>query len=228
MTGPMRIQDFEEILARTLDDFRISRSEAKALKAVLADVDPEQLPALRSRAFAAARVAADERHAGLVFDWLEAMTKLLIPRQSDPVKSDACFSPGEDCRNRIIGLLRGARKSVDVCVFTITDNAVSKEIFEAMRRGVEVRVITDNDKATDKGSDIFDLERSGVPVRVDYTEAHMHHKFAIFDGKTLLNGSYNWTRSAFTKNQENVLVTTDAALVRRFEREFERLWTRFD
>lgn len=223
----MRIQDFEEILARTLDDCRVSRSEAKAVKALLEEADADQLPLMRSRAFAAARGACDERHPGQVLDWLEAMNKLLIPQQAARRKSDACFSPGEDCRNRIIGLLKAARRTADVCVFTITDNGVSREIFEATRRGVEVRVITDNDKATDKGSDIFDLERAGVNVRIDRTEAHMHHKFAIFDGETLLNGSYNWTRSAFTHNEENILVTDDARLIRAFQSEFDTLWAKF-
>lgn len=223
----MRIQDFEEILARTLDDCHLSRGEAQAVRAIVAEGDPDQLPLLRSRAFAAARGAADERHPGQVIDWLEAMVKLLVPQSAVQPKSDACFSPGEDCRNRIIGLLKGARQTVDVCVFTITDNAVAREIYEATRRGVAVRVITDNDKATDKGSDVFDLERAGVAVRIDRTEAHMHHKFAIFDGDTLLNGSYNWTRSAFTDNEENLLVTGDMALVRAFQGEFDSLWAKF-
>jgi phosphatidylserine/phosphatidylglycerophosphate/cardiolipin synthase-like enzyme len=46
--------------------------------------------------------------------------------------------------------------------------------------------------------------------------ASKHHKFAIFDGKTLLNGSYDWTRSAFTKNEENVLVTDKVHWVEGF------------
>jgi phosphatidylserine/phosphatidylglycerophosphate/cardiolipin synthase-like enzyme len=223
----MRVQDFEAILESTLADCRVSRGEAKALRAVLADVDPERLPALRSRVFAAARTAADERHPGQVIDWMEAMLKLLLPPPSQKTMAEAFFSPGEDCRNRIIGLLRGARERVDLCVFTITDNAVSREIYEAFRRGVKIRLITDNDKSYDRGSDVEDLDRSGIPIRIDQTDAHMHHKFAIFDGKTLLNGSYNWTRSAFTKNEENVLVTDDARFIKRFQGEFDRLWKRF-
>lgn len=36
----------------------------------------------------------------------------------------------------------------------------------------------------------------------------MHNKFCVIDGKTVINGSYNWTYSA-TSNEENVNVVTD-------------------
>ena len=52
----------------------------------------------------------------------------------------------------------------------------------------------------------------------------MHHKFAISDNKLLLNGSYNWTRSASTENNENISITNDLRLVSLFQNEFERLW----
>jgi phosphatidylserine/phosphatidylglycerophosphate/cardiolipin synthase-like enzyme len=55
----------------------------------------------------------------------------------------------------------------------------------------------------------------------------MHHKFAVFDRRSVLTGSYNWTRSAFRANQENTILTEDPTLVRLFEGEFERLWRRF-
>jgi phosphatidylserine/phosphatidylglycerophosphate/cardiolipin synthase-like enzyme len=52
----------------------------------------------------------------------------------------------------------------------------------------------------------------------------MHHKFAIFDGARLINGSYNWTRSACDYNEENVILSNDPSLVRRFADEFDTLW----
>jgi phosphatidylserine/phosphatidylglycerophosphate/cardiolipin synthase-like enzyme len=55
----------------------------------------------------------------------------------------------------------------------------------------------------------------------------MHHKFAVIDGKTLLTGSYNWTRSAADFNEENVVVTDDPRLVSSFAAEFEKLWKKF-
>ena len=114
-----------------------------------------------------------------------------------------------------------------MCVFTITDDRIADAMLAAHRRGVRVRVITDNDKALDEGSDAQRLERAGVALRIDQTEHHMHHKFAVFDGERLLTGSYNWTRSAARNNEENLIVTRDPGLVRAFSEEFERLWARF-
>jgi mitochondrial cardiolipin hydrolase len=54
----------------------------------------------------------------------------------------------------------------------------------------------------------------------------MHHKFAVFDARTLLTGSYNWTRSADEYNKDNFLVTDDPHLVQAFSATFDRLWAR--
>ncbi len=42
--------------------------------------------------------------------------------------------------------------------------------------GVAIRVLSDDDKSADEGSDVMRFERAGIPVRVDRTEHHMHHK----------------------------------------------------
>ena len=47
---------------------------------------------------------------------------------------------------------------------------------------------------------------------------------AIADGQALLNGSFNWTRSATSENCENILVTDDPIVVKKYVTEFNRLW----
>jgi mitochondrial cardiolipin hydrolase len=138
--------------------------------------------------------------------------------------SRAYFSPGEDCLRAILSELERARRTADICVFTITDDRIAHAILAAHQRRVAVRIITDNDKQYDGGSDVDRLRRAGIAVKVDETEHHMHHKFAVLDGATLLNGSYNWTRSACTFNEENLVVTSDPALVHTFARHFEEMW----
>lgn len=140
--------------------------------------------------------------------------------------AEVAFSPGDSCLQAIRSEIARARRSIDACVFTITDDRIASALLDAHRRGVKVRVITDNDKSLDEGSDVDRLARAGIPVRKDLTEYHMHHKFAVFDGRVMLTGSYNWTRGAARYNEENLIVSDDPRLCEPFAREFEELWRR--
>ena len=90
-----------------------------------------------------------------------------------------------------------------------------------------VRVISDDDQANARGSDLASIGEAGVEVRTDAASTHMHHKYAVIDGETLLNGSFNWTRQAVLGNQENVMVLRDERLASVFAAEFERTWGQF-
>ena len=228
----MRPDELEAILTQTLDDYRLSRSERKALSSRLENVslDEADQTLCHNVAFELAQKTIDAVNTTAVLEWLEDVSKVLR-RAAAPVPAptdvEACFTPGDDCWQRIARLLKSSRYAIDICVFTITDDRVTSEIIDAHRRGVAVRVISDNDKAHDPGSDIDRMARSGIPVHVDAKPNHMHHKFALFDRSRLLTGSYNWTRSASMYNEENFLITDDKRLVRAYEDEFNRLWKRF-
>ncbi len=134
------------------------------------------------------------------------------------------FSPGNECVDGIIEALKEARKTIDICVFTISDNRIVNVLKQKKSFYVDIRIITDNDKRFDAGSDIEELAKQGIPVRVDRTDAHMHHKFAIVDCKVLITGSYNWTRSARERNYENIVISDSKEMVSEFKEEFKRLW----
>jgi mitochondrial cardiolipin hydrolase len=223
--------NIDEILRQTLDDKRLTRGERRALGEVLGehDLSEQDYAFLRSRAFDIAKETLSQPDAKDVLEWLEDVAKLLTPKEevARSTIAESHFSPSDGCPQRIIGLLKGAHRSIDICVFTITDNRLSDAIVGAHQRGVKVRVISDNDKAEDRGSDIENLERCGIPLRVDNTRAHMHHKFAIFDESVLLTGSYNWTRSAAINNEENFIITDNNRLLKAFRGEFEKLWAKF-
>lgn len=222
--------DLENYLRETLADLRLSDEERQVLRTLGKNVDIERARFMRNKAFELVRKQLDSAPETLrpTLKWLEQVIKTLdVATTREEIHASACFSPGPACRNKVCGLLKSAAKSVDICVFTITDGIISKAIIDAHKRGVAVRVITDDEKSLDGGSDIDILRDHGVPLVMDMSENHMHHKFAIFDGECLLNGSFNWTRSATEFNQENIMVTTNPALVAPFRTEFEKLWRAF-
>ena len=134
------------------------------------------------------------------------------------------FSPGPSCKQLIISTLREAQSTLNICVFTISDDSIKDAIKAAFDRGVEVHIITDNYKVSDEGSDIEELSLYGIPVRVDESENHMHHKFMVADNEITITGSYNWTRSAERYNQENIVWVKDQLFAQPFNQEFEKLW----
>jgi phosphatidylserine/phosphatidylglycerophosphate/cardiolipin synthase-like enzyme len=218
--------EIDRILALTFEDQRLSRGERQALqKIVKAEEQTEAyLKLLRERAFHFARNRLDGVEAQAVLDWLEQIVKLVQPGLGEPRVARAYFSPRDDCARVIGELLRSTVRQVDICVFTITDNRIAEAILTAHRRKVAVRILTDQDKSSDLGSDIKRFHDAGVSVRVDRSPYHMHHKFAVFDARTLLTGSYNWTRTANEFNQENVLVTDDSHFVEAYSAVFHQLW----
>ncbi len=224
----MTPEELDEMLTQTLEDNRLSRGEKKALRERIEEAgpDPHQLAVYRSAAFDAARRAMPSGEARTVLDWLDAVVRLMVPDPDDTgaAQAAALFSPDDHCPRQIGDLFDHARESADVCVFAITDDRIRDAIERAHDRGVAVRILSDNDKSNDPGSDVDYLANRGIPVRLDRSDYHMHHKFAVFDGRCLLTGSYNWTRTAALENEENLVLTTDPRLVRPFIQTFEKLW----
>lgn len=231
------MQDHEarERLRTSLQDGQLDRSERDEFRLWLESSanDGPKRAVYQSMAFDLAREAIEAKlvpHYSAL-NWLEKVVKLVTPLESTAPSVDvaeAYFTPQHDGAARIVRLFGEAKKSADVCVFTITDDRISGAILAAHRRGVRVRVITDNEKCLDPGSDIARLSQSGLAVRQDNTEYHMHHKFALFDERLLLTGSYNWTRSAAMHNEENFVLTSEPRLIRAFNKLFEELWTQFE
>ncbi|MBT4845830.1 MAG: hypothetical protein HON92_10370 [Planctomycetaceae bacterium] len=223
----MQKEQIDDLLKRTLDDFRVSRGEKRILEVLVREHgdSEQQLGFLRHRAFAVARESIVGPEGIAAMEWLEAVIKVFQPRdEPDQNSSQVYFSPGDDCPQIIINQLERASRSIDICVFTITDNRIADAIRDAFVRGIAVRIISDNDKSLDLGSDIERLMGLGISIRIDQTKHHMHHKYAVFDQKTTLTGSYNWTRSADKHNDENFLITSEAEINRAYLSHFDRLW----
>lgn len=240
----MNPDEIERFLHQSLADRKLSGAERSALADWLARNagTDQQKGVVRHVAFEVAMQTVAGPDVAAVVGWLEDVMKVVVPIQlarsadAPPAGDDlAFFAPGERCLQHIIHRFNTCRRTADVCVFTITDDRISRAILDAHHRGVAVRVISDNEKCHDAGSDIHRFRQAGIPVKLDDIRhgpepglnGHMHHKFALFDGVRLLNGSYNWTRGAADANYENLVDTGDPKLVAAFAGEFARLWEKF-
>ena len=140
--------------------------------------------------------------------------------------SEVYFSPNGHVRQRLVRAIQDARKTIDIAVYNFTASALAEALYAAQARGVRIRVLVDREMAETGGSGVRGLRLNGIPVRSLCVpeQSLMHHKFAVFDGRLAVTGSYNWTNSAEHANYENLVVLEEPAVVARFNQEFRRLW----
>lgn len=146
---------------------------------------------------------------------------------SPPTASAAApyFSPDGGIRKELIHAIRHSWKRIDVAVYQITSLDLARALASAHTR-IPLRVLTDRQKAQESGAALRILREKGVAIRVlgAAEQSLMHHKFAIFDGRLVVTGSYNWTQTAERASYENVVFLDDPEAVARFQQEFDRLW----
>jgi len=178
---------------------------------------------LKTKLFNEAKVLASDCKEPLKpIRWLENSFEL-IERNTFRLH-EVLISPGKQIPDTLNVLLDNAKHSVSVCVFTISDQELSKRLLNACRRGIDVKVISDDQKIHDRGSQVYNLKKAGIKVKIDHSRYHMHNKFGIIDDRIAFTGSYNWTYTANKHNQENLLVTTNFDIVKQFNKQFEKLW----
>ena len=153
-------------------------------------------------------------------------TTLKIPVKQDDLETvEVYFSPQGNCQNEIIQELEEARKTVDLTMYTFTSHELCNELIKLKQKGVNIRVYCDKSMKTAKYSQVNDLSNNEIEVRFDNHSGLMHNKFAVIDDKTVITGSYNWTKGAENKNDENIIIIHNQDVARIYSNKFNELWS---
>ncbi|MBI5209916.1 MAG: hypothetical protein HY927_08090 [Elusimicrobia bacterium] len=136
------------------------------------------------------------------------------------------FAPGDAAEAWLIKAISLAGRSLDIAMFSCTSERIKEALLEARSRGVKIRLVFDKAQFrflppmmwfVDNGFDVR-LAEGFRPGR-----SAMHHKFVIFDGELLQNGSYNWTDGAKYNNFENVQFFDEPQLLAAYREAYGRL-----
>lgn len=151
-------------------------------------------------------------------------------RPSSSVSGDwytVYFVPGDTVEEHLIDLVNGAAESVLAAIQEINLEAVSTAFIEADDRGVDVKIIIEEDYSDPSKEKAFAqysrLNNMGL-VKTDHRSALMHNKFVVIDGKTVWTGSTNMTEYGVNGNNNNVIVIDSQELALNFTTEFNEMW----
>ncbi len=132
----------------------------------------------------------------------------------------------------LIALIDRAQDHVYFAIYTFTLPSVADALVAAKKRGIDVRGVMDSGQATNSyGAPILEkLLAAGIPIVFEKHASGngiMHIKALVTD-QAYAAGSYNWTNSATTINDELLEIGTDPGLRQAYETILRQLFKAYD
>jgi phosphatidylserine/phosphatidylglycerophosphate/cardiolipin synthase-like enzyme len=160
--------------------------------------------------------------------------------QSEPSSGQAAgaiyrvyYGPAIDLERVDTQVLASAIKSIDIAMYSQTDENICAVIAAAARRGVTVRVYRDareyeHERQRGGGSCTTALVAAGAAVKVRSSGELMHMKSYAVDGYKLRSGSANMSVSGERYQDNDIVLMASSEAAAGFEKEFDQLWNRPD
>ncbi|WP_371879209.1 phospholipase D family protein [Klebsiella aerogenes] len=121
------------------------------------------------------------------------------------------FSPEGSALQLVLKTIESAQQEIRLMGYSFTSPEVVSALVRAKRRGVDVKIVLDEKGNRSKASQaaMNVVVNAGIPLRTNGRYAIMHDKVIIVDNHTVEAGSFNYARSAASRNSENVLVINE-------------------
>lgn len=171
---------------------------------------------------------------GVAIGYLIAMEMNRQPETITVSESAIEFLPDVKYYERLLDLLPRANRSVYVVMFVMKYdpreprdpvNNLLNLLADLKRRGVDVRIIVDDETYESYPATIEFLKNNTIPVKLDESRGRTtHSKIVIIDDDYVFLGSHNWTESALTRNHETSLLVRSRELVSRLKEYFNNIW----
>jgi phosphatidylserine/phosphatidylglycerophosphate/cardiolipin synthase-like enzyme len=121
---------------------------------------------------------------------------------------EAAFSPGASGEALVVKVIRTSQRKIRLAAYSFTSPTIVQALMDAHRRGVDIRVLVDEDGNKGKANiaALNLLVNAGIPARTISSYKIHHDKYIISDDRHVQNGSFNYSKAAAKSNSENVLV----------------------
>ncbi|HSN74086.1 MAG TPA: phospholipase D-like domain-containing protein, partial [Anaerolineae bacterium] len=132
----------------------------------------------------------------------------------------------------VLQAIDGARASIRLKIYLITNNAVVEALGQAAQRGVDVRVIIEEEPYGGGDSNALAAQAmtaAGVQVRArPGAFVYSHEKSLVVDDRRSYIMTHNLTNSSFNRNREYMAIVEDSAVVAEVAQVFDADWERVE
>ena len=154
----------------------------------------------------------------------------VVPETPNPMltlegtRVDTFFSPDDGVLAALVPVLESARESIYFLAYSFTANQLGEIVRQKAEAGLTVAGVMDDEQVrSNQGTEYDPFRQADLDVRLDGIDGLMHHKVFIIDRQIVVLGSYNFSRSAEERNDENLLIIYDPVIAEQFIFEFKRV-----
>jgi phosphatidylserine/phosphatidylglycerophosphate/cardiolipin synthase-like enzyme len=139
---------------------------------------------------------------------------------------EVLYAPADAPLDRVITLYQHAKRYIYVSVYGLTYPRAVEALVAAKKRGVDVRMLTDQERTQDDKQHIAlrTLHLAGIPIRVNQHDGLMHLKQVVIDDEVNTSGSMNHTTSGNRYNDERMDIITDRTISVKAREQFLSMW----
>ncbi len=134
------------------------------------------------------------------------------------------FAPEDKPIEHILPYVQNARRNIRFLAFSYTHPDLGSAMLDRLANGVTIHGVFETVGSDTEYSEMMPLHCAGGNMRQDTNFAFLHHKVMIIDNRYVITGSLNFSDSANTKNNENVIIIDNREIAKLYLDEFERIW----
>ncbi|HEY1406991.1 MAG TPA: phospholipase D-like domain-containing protein [Spirochaetota bacterium] len=136
---------------------------------------------------------------------------------------NAYFSPDNDVEDIIVKRIKKAKSSIYFLAFSFTSDPIGEAMIAQAKKGVMVEGLFEKHGSDSKDSEYNKFRAEGIPVKTDRNPKNMHHKVIIIDEEIVITGSYNFSRNASKRNDENIIIIENSEIAKKYLAEFRHI-----
>ncbi|MCL1833747.1 MAG: phospholipase D-like domain-containing protein [Leptospirales bacterium] len=142
----------------------------------------------------------------------------------DDMDINVHFAPEDNVEKIIHGRIAKAKKSIRFMQFSFTSEAISGIIIKKFKEGIDVKGVFERKGSNTEYSQYTKMKIENVPVRLDGNRYMMHHKVIIIDDHIVITGSFNISKNANRRNDENIIIIGSEKIALKYIEEFNRIY----
>lgn len=159
-------------------------------------------------------------------DWEFTTTLTLpVPKSTNAPEDQITLASNAKVKQEILTEIKESKNNISLELTEIGDPEIVTALLDAVKKGVNIRIILDSHEAENSPITLGNLRTGGIGIRFyPPNQKALNVNFGVFDGTSSIISSSGWTNAVFVRNHEISVTIPSPAATAKMTQYFEQDW----